>query len=292
MLLNVNPAHRSVRRRNESASGWNRPGFLAYGLLIAALAGALFPFYWAFITASNDPSAIYAEYRPLIPGTNLIPNIIEVIDSTPFWKALYNSVVVATVVSLSVVFFSTLAGFSFAKLRFRGREGLLVAVVATMAVPTQLSIVPLFIAMAEFGWTGTLWAVMVPNLVTAFGVFWMTQYFRGSLPYELIESARVDGCSMIRVFWHVGLPAARPAAAMLGLFTFVGSWTNFLWPLIVLEPGNPTLPVALANLQSEFFVDYSLVMTGVLLGTAPLVVLFFIAGRQLVAGIMAGAVKG
>jgi cellobiose transport system permease protein len=161
-----------------------------------------------------------------------------------------------------------------------------------MAVPTQLGIVPLFIVMSQLGWTGKLVAVIVPGMVTAFGVFWMTQYFEESLPYELIEAARVDGCSMIRTFWHVALPAARPAAAMLALFTFVASWTNFFWPFVVLGSTNPTLPVALQLLQASYFKDMALIMAGVTLATIPLIVLFFVAGKHLVSGIMAGAVKG
>ena len=152
--------------------------------------------------------------------------------------------------AVSVVVFSTLAGFAFAKLRFRGRKGLLVFVIATMAVPTQLGIVPLFIVMSKLGWTGTLFAVIVPGMVTAFGVFWMTQYLQDALPYELIEAARVDGASMIRPSGTSPFPAARPAAAMLALFTFVATWTNFFWPFIVLGPTNPTLPVALQLLQA------------------------------------------
>ena len=128
--------------------------------------------------------------------------------------------------------------------------------------------------------------------MTAFGVFWMTQYLSQSLPTELIEAARVDGCSMIRVFWHVALPAARPAAAMLALFTFVATWNNFFWPFIVLNSQNPTLPVALRLLQASKVVDYSLVLSGVLLATVPLLLLFLFAGKQLIAGIMQGAVKG
>jgi cellobiose transport system permease protein len=191
-----------------------------------------------------------------------------------------------------VVLFSTLAGFAFAKLRFRGSKGLLVFVVATMAVPTQLGVVPLFIVMAKLGWTGSLWAVIVPGVVTAFGVFWMTQYLRDALPDELIEAVRIDGASMIQAFWYVGLPAARPAAAMLALFTFVATWTNFFWPFIVLDPSNPTLPVALQLLQAAHFVDYSIVLAGAVLSTIPLLLLFAVAGRQLVSGIMQGAVKG
>jgi cellobiose transport system permease protein len=146
--------------------------------------------------------------------------------------------------------------------------------------------------MSQLGWTGKLVAVIVPGMVTAFGVFWMTQYLEGALPVELIEAARIDGCSMIRTFWHVALPAARPAAAMLALFTFVGSWTNFFWPFIVLGSTNPTLPVAVQLLQASYFKDYSLILAGVTLSTIPLIVVFALAGRQLVSGIMQGAVKG
>ena len=124
--------------------------------------------------------------------------------------------IIAVITSLSVVLFSTLAGFSFAKLRFRGRGPLLVFVIATTAVPTQLGVVPLFLVMKQLHWIGQLQAVIVPGLVTAFGVFWMTQYLEQALPYELIEAARVDGASMIRTFWSIALPAARPAATMLG----------------------------------------------------------------------------
>lgn len=120
----------------------------------------------------------------------------------------------------------------------------------------------------------------------------MTQYLETALPYELVEAARVDGCSMIRTFWHVALPAARPAAAMLGQFTFIGSWTSFFWPFIVLGSANPSLPVAIQLLQASYFTDYSLILAGVTIAALPLLVVFAFAGRQLVAGVMAGAVKG
>jgi cellobiose transport system permease protein len=269
-----------------------RPGFLTYGLLCAFLAGSVFPLWWSFLIGSHDSTVLARDPFPILPGGNFLSNAATVIDQVPFWKATLNSIVVSTAVSASVVLFATLAGYAFAKLRFHGKGPLLVFVVATMAVPTQLGVVPLYIVMARLGWTGELTAVIVPALVTAFGVFWMTQYLRGALPDELIEAARVDGASMIRTFWHVALPAARPAAAMLGLFTFVATWTNFFWPFIVLGSNNPTLPVALQQLQAAFFVDYSMVLAGATLATIPLLLLFVVAGKQLVSGIMQGAVKG
>jgi cellobiose transport system permease protein len=208
-----------------------------------------------------------------------------------FWKALGNSLLVSTTVSASVVFFSTLAGYAFAKLKFRGRGPLLVFIVATMAVPTQLGVVPLYLLMAQYGWIDTMQAIIVPALVNAFGVFWMTQYVQQAIPDEIIEAARVDGASSFRSFWSIALPIARPAATMLALFTFVATWTNFFWPFIVLTPQNPTLPVALSLLQANYFVDYSVVLAGTLVATVPLIILFVVAGKQLVSGIMQGAVK-
>lgn len=269
-----------------------RPGFLVYGLLIAFVLGSVAPFYWSFLLGSHTAAVAAQGTPPLIPGGHFWDNAHRVMDAVPFWKALGNSLLVSTVTATSVVFFSTLAGYSFAKLRFRGNAALLAFVIATMAVPTQLGVVPLFVLMAELGWTGSVWAVIVPWLVTAFGVFFMRQYLLDAIPDELIEAARVDGCSMIRTFLTVAVPAARPAAAILWLFTFMQVWTDFFWPLIVLPSDNPTIQVALNQLQSGFFKDYSLVLTGATLATLPLLFLFVLTGRQFVSGIMQGAVKG
>ncbi|WP_082099575.1 carbohydrate ABC transporter permease [Demequina maris] len=271
-----------------------RPGWFVYASLAVFLIASVFPFYWSFLIASGDRFTINDPNMSWWPGGNFLENAATVINNPAvnFWKALSNSIIVSTTMAVSTVVLSTLAGYAFAKLRFKGSGPLLIAVVATMAVPVQLGVVPLYILMQKFGWTGSIGAVIIPGLVTAFGVFWMTQYISQALPTELIEAARVDGCSMIRTFWHVGLPAARPAAAMLFLFTFVTSWNNFMWPYIVLDSKNPTLPVSLSILQANYFVDYSLVLAGVLLATVPLLLLFMFAGRQLVSGIMAGAVKG
>ncbi|MDQ0755304.1 carbohydrate ABC transporter permease [Arthrobacter sp. B3I4] len=292
----LNPPNRlnrpARRARDQGRSGSaRRPGRLSYGFLAAVLLASLFPLYWSFLVGSHDSTAL-SRGVPLLPGGNFLSNAAKVFDSIPFWKAMGNSILVSTVTAASVVVFSTLAGFAFAKLRFRGSRWLLVFVIATMAVPTQLGVVPLFIVMAKLGWTGSLWAVIIPGVVTAFGVFWMTQYLRDALPDELIEAVRIDGASMIQAFWYVGFPAARPAAAMLALFTFVATWTNFFWLFIVLDPSNPTLPVALQLLQAAHFVDYSVVLAGAVLATIPLLLLFIAAGRQLVSGIMQGAVKG
>ncbi|MEX8033185.1 carbohydrate ABC transporter permease [Microbacterium sp. 20-116] len=282
-----------VRRRTRPVRG-SRPGWIVYAALGAVLLASLFPFYWSLLIGSGDSSTIRDANRSWIPGGNFFANAASVIGdpAVNFWPALVNSIISSGLIAASVVFFSTLAGWAFAKLKFRGGPWLLVFVVATMAVPTQLGVVPLYILFSELGWTGQLGAIIIPALTSAFGVFWMTQYLRQSVPDELIEAARVDGATSFRTFLTVGVPAARPAAAMLGLFTFVSAWNNFFWPFIVLDRQNPTLPVALSLLQSNYFVDYSIVLAGVLLSTIPLLLLFVFAGKQLVSGIMQGAVKG
>ncbi len=271
-----------------------RAGFWVYAGLAVVIIAAVFPYYWSFLIGSGDASTINDPNMSWLPGGNFIDNAVSVMTdpAVNFFPALWNSILSSTIIAASVVVTSTLAGWAFAKLKFKGSKGLLFFVVATMAVPTQLGVVPLYILFSDLGWTGQIGAIIIPALTSAFGVFWMTQYLQQTVPDELIEAARVDGASMIRTLWTVGVPAARPAAAMLFLFTFVGAWNNFFWPFIVLDRSSPTLPVALSLLQSNYFVDYSVVLAGVLLSTIPLLLLFAFAGRQLVSGIMAGAVKG
>lgn len=289
-------ARAAARRGSNKVGGFNRrPSTIIYILLGVVLAIGIGPLYYTLLLGSSDQTTISQKPLPqLLPDATIFDRFMDVInnDRFDFWRAFTNSLVIALVVSASVVLFSTLAGFAFAKLRFKGRGPLLVFVIATMAVPTQLGVVPLYILMTNLEWIGSIKAIILPALVGAFGVFWMTQYLEEALPYELIEAARVDGASMFRTFWSIALPAARPAAAMLALFTFVAQWVNYFWPSIVLNNTNPTLPLAVRLLQQNYFTDYSLIMAGVFLMTLPLIILFGFAGKHLVAGIMAGAVKG
>ena len=284
------------RRRKSEAGGLNRrPGWVTYLILGVGVMLAIFPIYYTAVLGSSDQQSISRNPMPQwFPDLTLFDKFAEIINSTSinFWKGALNSLIIAVVVSISVVLFSTMAGFSFSKLNFRGRGPLLVFVIATMAVPTQLGVIPMYILATQFGWVGSIQAVIIPALVTAFGVFWMTQYIGEALPYELVEAARVDGASVFRTFRSIVLPAARPAASMLALFTFVAQWTNFFWPSIVLNQSNPTLPIVIRSLQATYFVDYSLLLAGVFLVTLPLIVVFAFTGKQLVAGIMQGAVKG
>jgi len=282
---------RAVARRFDTA------GPLTYVFLIVVTIVSLFPLYWSLVVASHTNEAVYAYPPKLLPGSNLFHNIHRLFNSgavnVDFARALINSAIVASVVTVSVVFFSALAGFAFAKLEFRGRTLLFVLVLATLFVPVQLGLIPLYIEMIHFHWLNSIKAVIAPNLVTAFGVFLMRQYIVGAVPDELIAAARVDGCTTWRVFWHVVFPAVRPIAAVLGLLTFMNTWNDFLWPYIVLNARNPTVQVAISDIATVAYVpDYSLILTGCFVSILPLLAVFLLLGRQIVGGIMQGAIKG
>jgi cellobiose transport system permease protein len=284
------------RRRFGTSRRFQSAGPFTYLFLLLVAILSFFPLYWSVVVASHDNSAI-AEYPPkMVPGDQLFHNIGRVFNSGEvsinFWTALINSAIVSGVVAFTVVLFSTLAGFAFAKLEFRGNKVLFLVVIGTLIVPVQLGVIPLFIEMKHLGWINQLEAVIAPSLVSAFGVFLMRQYIVAAVPNELIDASRVDGCSTIRVFWHVVLPAVRPAAAVLGLLTFLTAWNDFFWPLIVLTPQNPTVQVAVSALQSGYVQDYALVFAGTFISIIPLLVIFLVLGRQVIGGIMKGAVKG
>ncbi|MFI6824707.1 carbohydrate ABC transporter permease [Micromonospora sp. NPDC050187] len=267
---------------------------LTYAALIVAGFLSIFPIYWMFVVASRSSDAMGQVPPPVTPGGNLGANIARLFDNTDayFLAGLINSAIVATTVTVSVVFFSTLAGFAFAKLRFKGRNALLLVIVATMMVPTQLGVIPLYLLMTKLNWNDRLPAVIVPALVTGFGVFMMRQYAGQAISNELIEAARVDGCSTARIYWNVVLPALRPATAVLGLLTFMTTWNDFLWPYAVLnDPENPTVQLSLRALSDGYYQDMSQVFTGTAIATLPLLLVFVLFGRQIIGGIMEGAVK-
>ncbi|MEU1585763.1 carbohydrate ABC transporter permease [Micromonospora sp. NPDC005710] len=267
---------------------------LTYLALVVAAGLSVFPIWWMFVVASRSNDAMGQLPPPVTPGGNLGANIARLFANTDayFLTGLINSAVVATTVTVSVVLFSSLAGFAFAKLTFRGRNALLLVIIATMMVPTQLGVIPLYLLMTKLHWNDRLPAVIVPVLVTGFGVFMMRQYAGQAISDELIEAARMDGCGTTRIWWHVVLPALRPAAAVLGLLTFMTTWNDFLWPYAVLnDPANPTVQLSLRALSDGYYQDMSQVFTGTAIATLPLLLVFVVFGRQIIGGIMEGAVK-
>jgi cellobiose transport system permease protein len=284
---------RRRRRSRESGAEVAKAGPLVYVVLALGAALSVFPLYFMFVVATRTNDTIGGLPPVLTPGGNLGENIDRLLanEDAHFLRGLVNSVLVSASVTIAVVLFSTLAGFAFAKLRFRGRNALLLMIVATMAIPVQLGLIPLYILMVKLGWVGELKAVIVPFLVSGFGVFMMRQYAAQAVADELIEAARVDGCNTLRIYWNVVLPAVRPAAAVLALFTFMQTWNDFLWPYSVLNQDQPTVQLSLATLSSGYYSDYAQIFAGTALATLPLLAVFVLFGRQIIGGIMEGALK-
>ncbi len=282
------------RRHGRSRAGRTmHGGRITYAVLILISVVSLFPLVWTAIAASRTNTRLAETPPPFWFGGNLFKNMEIAWTDANMGMALLNTTIVAGSIAAGTVVFSTLAGFAFAKLRFRLKNVLLLLVIGTMMVPPQLSVVPLYMLIAKLEWTDQLQAVILPTFVSAFGVFFMRQYLLQALPTELIEAARVDGASSLRVIWHVVFPAARPAMAVLGMLTFVQAWNDFFWPIIALtQAGNPTVQVALTGLGQGHIPDQSVIMAGALLGTLPLLLAFVLFGKQIVGGIMQGAVKG
>ena len=238
--------------------------YLVLGIIVFL---SIFPFYWMFVVSSNTNAEISKSPPSLIPGGRFL------------------------IVAGKVM--SAIAGFAFAKLNFRGRKGLILFVVGTMMLPSQLGIIPLFMLVKNLRLVDSLLGLIVPALVTAFGVFWMRQIIDAQIPNELLEAASIDGASVPRIFTSIVLPSIRQSSFVLGLFAFLAAWNDYLWPTIVLQsPKNFTLQVALTQLKPMYGLDYALQMGGAFLATAPLLILFIFVGRRLVTGVMDGAVKG
>ncbi|MBO2448827.1 carbohydrate ABC transporter permease [Actinomadura barringtoniae] len=266
---------------------------LTYLTLVVALALSVFPIYWMIVVATRTNDVVADVPPPVLPGGRFGTNVHRLFSTQDvyFAKGLVNSFIASGAVTISTVFFASLAGFAFAKLRFRGKNALLLTIIATMMIPVQMGIVPLYMIMVKLGWQNHLQAVIVPFLVTGFGVFMMRQYADQAIPDELIEAARVDGCTTFGIYWRVVLPALRPAAGVLGLFTFMQTWNEFMWPLAVLTPDNPTVQLSINNLANAYFKDYTLMFAGTTIAVLPLLIVFIVFGRQIIGGIMEGAIK-
>lgn len=261
-------------------------------ILVMGVIFSLFPFYWMLVMSSQDMSALYSVPPVLVFGSNLFEHIKIVFEQTSFIRSFFNSLLIATTSTILILFFDSLAGFSFAKLKFKGKNILFVFLLGTMMIPGQLNIIPQFLMMDKIGWIGSYKALIIPSMANAFGIFWIKQYAEDAIPDSILESARMDGCSTFRIYWNIALPILKPAMAFLAIYSFMGSWNDYMWPLIVLnDEAKYTLMLALTQLQGVYYTDYTLVITGSLLATIPLLVVFSLFSKQMMAGLTAGAVK-
>ena len=291
------PARKSVpaapRRR------WRLPFSPWHLVLLPATVVLLFPFAWLLITSVETPAEALHFPPVLVPHTLRFANYTDALASAPFGRFFLNSAVVATVTVLCNLVLCSLAGYAFARFRFLGRTALFAVIMATLMVPFQVTMIPQFIITK---WLGVhvlagvgidhLGALILPNAATAFGIFFLRQFFR-TLPVEYEESARVDGASRLKVLWHIVLPLSVPALATLAALTFLDSWNNFLWPLIaVTTTDKMTLPLGLATFQGAHSTEWTLLMAGNVMSLAPMLLIFFVAQRYFVRSVAATGLAG
>lgn len=260
-------------------------------LLLAAAVAVAFPFAWSLLTSLQDSQTIL-QIPPRLDLDGLgLDNYRRLAEVMPFWRIAFNSVVVASVATTAQVVTSAMAGYGLARFRFRGRHALFLAYLATLMVPFQVTIIPLFVAMRWLGWINTLQAVMAPMIATGFGVFLFRQYFT-QMPRDLEEAAAIDGAGPWRTFWKVSLPYARPAVATHAILAFMQTWNAFLWPLFVARNAQAmTLPVGLATLHGRWTTDWSLVMAGSVVTILPVIVVYAVAQRWIVEGTLLSGIS-
>jgi multiple sugar transport system permease protein len=286
-----------VSRRTGLGMSPGKKAFLYAALIITSLV-MLGPFYWSVATSFKPPGDIFASPPKWIPSPFTFQNYRDVFSLLPFPRYFFNSVIVTgSIVGLNIVF-DTMAAYAFAKLKFPGRNFLFFFLLLTLMVPFQVNLIPLYRIMVglhklnvHLG-ANTYSGIILPGAIQVFGIFLMRQFLQ-SIPDEVLESARVDGASELKILRSIVLPLAAPGMATLAIFTFLGAWNDFLWPLIVINSDSlRTLPVGLALLQQKNTINWGDTMAGTALAAGPMIVIFLLLQRRFIEGLTAGAVKG
>ena len=276
---------RRQRDPKRTAARW----FLYLILLVGGL-GMIFPFVWMVTSSLKHAADIYT--LSLIPSSPTLENYREVFAKTEYVRWFLNSIVVAAVTTASVAFFDSLAGYTLAKFQFPGSFLIFILILSTLMVPTEMLVIPWYMLSIELSWTDSYIGIMFPGLISAFGVFLMRQFFTG-VPNDLIDAARLDGFNEFQIFWKIALPLVQPALAALCIFTFLGNWNAYIWPLIVTRSEDMrTLPVGIAFFSSEAQSSFHLIMAAAALATIPVLVIFIIFQRQIIKGIVLTGLKG
>ena len=268
-----------------------RPGrlFIYLALAVGSIVMA-FPFVWMLLSSFKSLREIFRFN--FWPQVWTLTNYQEVILNTQFPRWFLNSMVVAGISTVSVLFFCSLVGYTLTKLRFPRKEFIFLLILSTLMIPTEMLVIPWYVMATEYGWVNTFWGIAFPGLIPAFGVFLMRQFFQ-SLPRDLFDAGRVDGVSEFGLYWRVGLPLVGPGLAALGIFNFVGNWNAFLWPLIVAKsPSMRTIPVGVALFSGEAGTAWNLIMASAALAVIPVLIVFFIFQRQIIEGVVLTGVKG
>lgn len=248
------------------------------------------PLVFMFSTSLKTASQVY-DLR-LIPAEPTLQNYATILADGRFLRWFMNSMIVAIVVTLSNVFFDSLVGYTLAKFRFRGRYFIFLAILSTLMIPTEMLVIPWYLMSSKLGWLDSYWGIMFPGMMTAFGTFLMKQFFEG-VPNDFLEAARVDGLNEFQIWWKIAMPLVTPALSALAIFTFLGNWTAFFWPLIVsTSPELYTLPVGLSSFAVEQSIQWEMIMTGAAIATLPTLIVFMLLQRYIVRGVMLAGLKG
>ncbi|MFC7704455.1 carbohydrate ABC transporter permease [Plastorhodobacter daqingensis] len=248
------------------------------------------PLLFMFSTSLKTAGQVY-DLR-LIPANPTLANYERVLSDGRFLRWFFNSTIVAIAVTVSNLFFDSLVGYTLAKFRFRGRQFIFIAILSTLMIPTEMLVIPWYLMSAEFGWLDTYWGIMFPGMMTAFGAFLMKQFFE-TIPDDFLEAARIDGLNEFAIWWRVAMPLVTPALSALAIFTFLGNWTAFFWPLIVTTSQDLyTLPIGLSSFAVEQSIQWEMIMTGASLATIPTLVVFLALQRYIVRGVMLAGLKG
>jgi putative chitobiose transport system permease protein len=266
---------------------------LTYGLLSAIAVLMLIPLVWLISTAFKSPTEDIFQFPPrFIPAQPTIENFITVWASNPFGRYLFNSTLVSVLTVGLNLLFCSLAAYPLARLNFAGREIIFSAIVATILIPFQIVMIPLYVLAVNLDLRNSYLGIIFPAIASAFGIFLLRQAFQG-VPKELEEAARMDGCSELGIWWHVMIPSIRPALVTLAIFVFIGSWSDFLWPLLILDrPEFFTLPLGVANLAGTFTLDWRLIAAGSVISILPILIFFLFMQRYIVPTEAGSGVKG
>lgn len=267
---------------------------LIYVLMVAFALITAMPFLYMITGSFKRNAEIFSYPLTLIPRDPILDNYTRLLSGAeiPFVRQFGNSALVATTQTLLSLFVASLVGWGFAKYEFRGKKPLFTFLLATMMFPGQVALVPLFLLMLRIGWLDSYLAIVIPGAVSAFGAFFMRQIMLG-IPNELLDAGRIDGSSEWGLYWRIGIPLSGAGFSILAVLTFLGSWNEYLWPLIVLRTTEKfTYPVGLATLVGLYKIEYGMILAGAFLATLPILVIFIIGRNQFVAGITAGAIKG
>jgi putative chitobiose transport system permease protein len=273
-----------------NTSGWKV--LLMYGGLSAIALLMLFPLLWLLSTSLKSPEENIFQFPPqLWPTKPTLQNFIKVWQSTPFGQYLFNSTLVASLTVALNLLFCALGAYPLARLDFRGKNLIFAGIVSTIMIPFQIVMIPLYVLAVQLGLRNSYLGIILPGISSAFGIFLLRQAFLG-VPKELEEAARIDGCSELGIWWHIMIPAIRPALVTLGIFVFIGAWSDFLWPLIILDrPEYYTLPLGVAKLAGTFSLDWRLIAAGSLISIAPVIVVFLVLQKYIVPTETASGIK-